>query len=127
MTLVSALRTGRRGRRYNTRSRRSVRWDLDGIQTIEPSPTHEDPNEDGGNGAVRDAVEDTSNFLKLATLNIIEGRRNRLNAAIRCMSQMNVDIAVLTESSFDRYQSESGLVEARLIPLPLGASVVSLK
>ena len=43
--------------------------------------------------------------LRLATLNIIDGRRNRLNAALRCMKQMNVDIGLLTETklSNDRY------------------------
>ena len=100
MTLASILRTGRRGRRYNTRSRRSVRWDLEGVQTFEPSSAQEDAIDDGGNGMAQAVVEDTSNYLKLATLNIIDGRRNRLNAAIRCMSQMNVDIAVLTETKF---------------------------
>ena len=46
-----------------------------------------------------------STSLRLATLNIIDGRRNRLNAALRCMKQMNVDIGLLTETklSNDRY------------------------
>jgi len=38
--------------------------------------------------------------LKLATLNIIDGRKNRLNAALRCMQQMNVDVGLLTETKF---------------------------
>lgn len=43
--------------------------------------------------------------LKLGTLNIQDGRRNRLNAALRCMSLLEVDIGLLTETKFanDRY------------------------
>ena len=43
--------------------------------------------------------------LRLGTLNIQDGRRNRLNAALRCMRLMNVDIGLLTETKFanDRY------------------------
>jgi exonuclease III len=43
--------------------------------------------------------------LKIATLNIMDARRTRLNAALRCMSQMNVDLGILTETklSHDKY------------------------
>ena len=36
--------------------------------------------------------------LRLATLNIIDGRRNRLEAALRCMKMSNIDIGLLTET-----------------------------
>ena len=39
-------------------------------------------------------------LLRLVTLNICDGRRNRLNAALRCMRQMNVDVGILTETKF---------------------------
>ena len=38
--------------------------------------------------------------LRLCALNILDGRRNRLNAALRCMRQMNIDLAVLSETKF---------------------------
>ena len=43
--------------------------------------------------------------LRLATLNITDARNARLNAAIRCMKEMRVDIGVLTETKLhhDRY------------------------
>lgn len=43
--------------------------------------------------------------LRLMTLNIVDGRRNRLNAALRCCAQMNVDVGLLTETKFqnDKY------------------------
>ena len=43
--------------------------------------------------------------FRLATLNIMDGRRNRLNAAIRCMEQANIDVGLLTETklSTDMY------------------------
>ena len=36
--------------------------------------------------------------LRLATLNIIDGRRNRLEAALCCMKMSNIDIGLLTET-----------------------------
>ena len=36
--------------------------------------------------------------FRLATLNITDGRKSRLNAAIRCMEQANVDVGLLTET-----------------------------
>ena len=37
-------------------------------------------------------------LLHLATLNITDARNARLNAAIRCMKTMNIDVATLTET-----------------------------
>ena len=44
-------------------------------------------------------------LLRLATLNITDARNARLNTAIRCMKDMKVDVAVLTETKLhhDRY------------------------
>jgi len=39
-------------------------------------------------------------LIRLATLNIIDGQRNRWNSALRCMKQMNIDVGVLTETKF---------------------------
>jgi hypothetical protein len=36
--------------------------------------------------------------IRLATLNIISGRAERLISAARAMQQMNIDIAILTEA-----------------------------
>ena len=36
--------------------------------------------------------------LAIATLNIIDGRRWRLNAAVRCLASMKIDLAILTET-----------------------------
>ena len=46
-----------------------------------------------------------SESLAIATLNIIDGRRWRLNAAVRCLAGMHIDLAVLTETklSSDHY------------------------
>ena len=45
------------------------------------------------------AIEDTGiGYIKLATLNIIDARQAGLNATSPCMKQMNVDIAILTET-----------------------------
>ena len=38
--------------------------------------------------------------LRLCSLNILDGRRNRLNAALRCIRQMNIDLAVFSETKF---------------------------
>ena len=38
--------------------------------------------------------------IRICTLNIMDGRQSRLQAAIRCMKQMNMDVAVLTETKF---------------------------
>ena len=55
------------------------------------------------------AVETPSCLLRLATLNITDARNARLNTAIRCMKEMKVDIAVLTETKLhhDRYTKSS--------------------
>jgi hypothetical protein len=70
----------------------------------------------GAAGAERPAQNQTAHIresyydkhlptLKLGTLNIVDGRRNRLNAALRCMREMDVDIGLLTETKFatDKY------------------------
>ena len=46
-----------------------------------------------------------SESLAIATLNIIDGRRWRLNAAVRFLAGMKIDLAVLTEMklSSDHY------------------------
>ena len=44
-------------------------------------------------------------MLRLATLNVMDARNNRLNVALLCMSQMNIDLGILTEMklSTDKY------------------------
>ena len=51
----------------------------------------------------------SESFLRLATLNITDARNARLNAAIRCMKEMRIDIGVLTETKLhhDRYTKSS--------------------
>ena len=56
-----------------------------------------------GNGEGMAAVVPTPKLkrtpsLRLATLNIVDARNNRLEAALRCLSQMNIDIGFLTET-----------------------------
>ena len=72
---------------------RRVRWEIPPIPTI---PT--DKNLTRTN-------KTTKPQLRIATLNIIDGRRNRLNAALRCMRGMNIDLGIITETKFntDRY------------------------
>jgi Exonuclease III len=41
---------------------------------------------------------DDHSSLTIATLNIINAGRSRLNAALRCMREMNVDLGILTET-----------------------------
>ena len=43
--------------------------------------------------------------MRLATLNITDARNARLNAALRCFNQMNIDVGILTETklSGNRY------------------------
>ena len=50
-------------------------------------------------------IEMRTESLAIATLNIIDGRRWRLNAAVRCLAGMKIDLAVLTETklSSDHY------------------------
>ena len=66
--------------------------------------THDDTVDDIQQTMTEQPIPESTS-LRLATLNIIDGRRNRLNAALRCMKQMNVDIGLLTETklSNDRY------------------------
>ena len=72
---------------------RRVRWELPPTPTI---PTDKD---------LTRTNKTRQPQLRIATLNIIDGRKNRLNAALRCMRQMNIDLGILTETKFntDRY------------------------
>jgi len=61
----------------------------------------EPPNRDDGNeGEEEEEPQKERPLLRLATLNIIDGRRNWLNSALRCMKQMNIDVGDLTETKF---------------------------
>jgi len=82
------LRNGQRT--YQTpaaREQRQVQWNLSDLE----GPTGEEESI----GSI--PTETIPNFC-LATLNITDGRRSRLNAAIRCMEQANVDVGLLTET-----------------------------
>ena len=46
-------------------------------------------------------------MVKHGTLNIQDGKNTRLNHALQCLSQMEVDIAMLTETKFmDEYYTQ---------------------
>mmetsp|Transcript_5724 Transcript_5724/g.8521 ORF Transcript_5724/g.8521 Transcript_5724/m.8521 type:complete len:1130 (+) Transcript_5724:164-3553(+) len=60
-----------------------------------PESSHLGNTSNSGNTSAKNT--DTQ-LLRLLTLNIIDGRNSRLNQAIRCLKQMNVDIGILTET-----------------------------
>jgi len=62
----------------------------------------EDPSVDGETQFI---PASTIPSFRLATLNITDGRNSRLNAAIHCMEQANVDVGLLTETKLatDKY------------------------
>ena len=93
MTLRGILRTAGSASSGNRR----VAWATTLVQE-NPQPQHTITGEE--DGATETTAEESGRTLRLATLNITDGRRNRLNAALRCMRQMNVDVAVLTETKF---------------------------
>ena len=67
-----------------------VRWNIAGITRRDHDHEHEQIDE-----PVIDATpvaRDICGELKIATLNITDGRNSRLNGALRCMKQMEVDI-----------------------------------
>ena len=75
-----------------------VRWNIAGITRRDHDHEHEQIDE-----PVIDATpvaRDICGELKIATLNITDGRNSRLNGALRCMKQMEVDIGVFTETKF---------------------------
>lgn len=43
---------------------------------------------------------ETGRGIKIGTLNIRDGRQQGLEEALKCMEEMKVDIAVLTETKF---------------------------
>ena len=71
-------------------SGRSVRWNLNqpatNRRTVEPQAQEE---RTGGHWI---------SVLRMATLNIVHSGNSRLEAALRCMSQMNVDLGIFTET-----------------------------
>jgi exonuclease III len=67
-------------------------------QSVEDEALEEDTNNE--ETEEEENAPETVPKLRLATLNILDGRNNRLNAALRCMKQMNVDVGILTETKF---------------------------
>ena len=83
------LRNGSRTYRTSPeREQRQVHWNLPGMD--ESSSGDEESN-----GSIPTPIVPS---FRLATLNITDGRKSRLNAAIRCMEQANVDVGLLTET-----------------------------
>ena len=79
-------RTGATGNR--------LRW-CDDLTTLRPNTPPPDIQQ------IRTVTEQPvslASSLRLATLNIVDGRRNRLEAALRCMKMANIDIGLLTET-----------------------------
>ena len=90
-------------------SSNSPRWNLDALTTH-----HYNDAESQGRRAVDPTPEELQRApketkrppsLRIATLNIIDARKSRLNAALRCMSQMNIDLGIFTETKLitDKY------------------------
>ena len=79
------------------RQQHRVQWNLPGEEE-----DNNELNNGNNNRELEEEEQPTEAYpeLKLATLNIIDGRTNRLNAALRCMQQMNVDVGLLTETKF---------------------------
>ena len=99
MSISGILRATRVTTDQPPQGARSVRW----REQIEETQDEQIVTPDDGGTATRD-IGDVCE-LKMATLNIQDGRRNRLNAALRCMKQMEIDLGVLTETKFqnDKY------------------------
>ena len=99
MPILGILRAPRiAGVRFSPQRERLIRWRA---QIEETQQQKETPVEVG---TPPKAIAEVCR-LKMATLNIQDGRRNRLNAALRCMKQMEIDFGVLTETKFqnDKY------------------------
>jgi len=89
---------------------RRVRWNLTEMssQATNTITTGEEDGEEDREDDIRiDREEDTTEpstakdrgeILKLASLNIVDGRSGGLYAAIRCMRDMNIDMALFTET-----------------------------
>ena len=76
-----------------------VQWNLAGITYRDPDHDQQQNNEPViGTATVE--TEEICGKIKIANLNIQDGRNSRLNGALRCMKQMDVDIGVLTETKF---------------------------
>ena len=81
----------------------SVRWlDISTNQNLEDRA--------GSDRTTPPVVDETQGEVwtpsfRLAMLNIVDARNCRLNAALRCMNQMNIDLGILTEMklSTDKY------------------------
>jgi len=93
MVLVPALRRAGTLPHALPRRHHTVRWNLPGEEE-ENSIGHISNNQE----EERLPKEAPHPCLRLMTLNIVDGRKNRLNAALRCCAQMNVDIGLLTET-----------------------------
>ena len=94
MSILGILRNNRVTTGQTPQGMRSVRRRAQ----IEETQREQIETPGGGGTATRD-IDDVCG-LKMATLNIQDGRRNRLNAALRCMKQMEIDLGVLTETKF---------------------------
>ena len=81
-----------------------VQWNLAGITYDPYVPYDQQQNITQEIGDIT-VEKEVCGKLKVATLNIQDGRNNRLNAALRCMKQMNIDMGILTETKFsnDKY------------------------
>ena len=112
--MVSILRVG--PRIPFAREQRRVRWNLPGgnDDNLENERTRDaDEDEAGDDEEQQPTPTHTIQKLRICTLNIVHAGNFRLNAAIHCMEEMNVDVGFLTETKLtsDKHtKSQDGYV-----------------